>query len=534
MVFTAENETIRPPRTRSQRAGLVLGPLALIGILLLPTPDSLVRHAVAALHLSGEHTDVQELARGGQATLGLLSIMIVWWLTEAVPIPVTALLPGLLLPVLHVTGARNGGLFSFNAKTAFAAYASPIIYLFLAGFLLAGAMRKSGLDRRVTLGILSRPVVMRGPGTILLVMMGLTAFLSMWISNTATAALMLPIALMILEQLDQTAEQDRSSRTRFGIAMMFGIAWSASIGGLGTIIGSPPNGIVVGILQDQGIARVDFVQWLGIGLPIAVLGVVAAWGVLMIQYRPRLGDTSAGLQSIRDARSRLGPKRSEESATLAVFILVVCLWVSQPFWPILLPEAIHRRLEHFSVTEIGLFCAMLLFIVPTDRKGWRPVLSWRDAHYVDWGTLLLFGGGIALSDAMLKTGLTDWFAASVVSAVGHPGPWVSLSVLVLFVTLLTEVTSNTAVTSMMTPVLIGLAAPLGLPPLTLCIACALAASLAFMLPTATPPNAMVYASGYFRISEMAKAGLVIDLVGFVILVGGLYLISGRLLGLIPL
>jgi len=521
-------------RTLIQRVGLVLGPVGLLIIVLLPVSCGFIDHASKALSLPPAHADVVELAHGAQATLGILAIMVIWWLTEAVPIPITALLPGLLLPLLHVTGLRDGHMVAFNAKASFAAYASPIIYLFLAGFLLAGAMRKTGLDRRITLGILSWAPVMRGPGTILLVVMAIAAGLSMWISNTATTALMLPVALMILQQLGQTPDEKSGKKPAFGIVMMLGIAWAASIGGLGTIIGSPPNGIVVGILHDQGIAEVNFLQWMEMGVPIAVLGIFAAWGLLMLQYRPKIGDTSAGLQAMRRARSKLGAFSIDEIATLVVFLLAAVLWITHPFWRDILPAAVFGRVERFGISEIGLLCAVLLFICPIDRADWRAVLDWRDAKYVDWGTLILFGGGIALSDGMLRTGLTDWFATSFVGVVGHPGPWFSLSMLVLLIAFLTEVTSNTAVTSMMTPVLIGLAPRLGLPPLTLCLACAMATSLAFMLPTATPPNALVYASGYFRIGQMARAGLLMDLIGRVILVAGLYFIAGTLLGVIPL
>jgi len=522
------------PRRRLQRIGLVLGAVGLLTVVALPPFEVFTRHAATTLGLSPDAPNVSELARGTQATLGILTIMVIWWLTEAVPIPITALLPGLLLPLLHVTGVRDGTFIAFNAKASFAAYASPIIYLFLAGFLLAGAMRKTGLDRRITLEILSWSPVMRGPGTILLVVMAITAGLSMWISNTATTALMLPVALMILQQLGQTPDENSGKKPAFGIVMMFGIAWAASIGGLGTIIGSPPNGIVVGILHDQGIAEVNFLQWMEMGVPISVLGILAAWGLLMLQYRPKIGDTTAGLQAMRRARSKLGALGIDEIATLVVFLLAAVLWISHPFWHDILPAAVFRRVERFGISEIGLLCAVLLFVFPIDRIDWRAVLDWRDAKYVDWGTLILFGGGIALSDAMLRTGLTDWFATSFVNVVGHPGPWFSLSMLVLLIAFLTEVTSNTAVTSMMTPVLIGLAPRLGLPPLTLCLACAMATSLAFMLPTATPPNALVYASGYFRIGQMARAGLLMDLIGRIILVAGLYYIAGAFLGVIPL
>ncbi|MCA9256748.1 MAG: DASS family sodium-coupled anion symporter [Phycisphaerales bacterium] len=505
-----------PERSLSQKVGLLLGPVALLAIVFAPTPQTFLEMASERVGLPIDHADTIELARGAQMTLAILAHMVIWWLTEATPLAVTALLPGLLLPLLHVTGWEKGRLFPYDNRAAFEPYASPIIYLFLAGFLLAGAMRKTGLDRRITLTVLSQRSVMRTPGRVLLVMMGVSAFLSMWISNTATTAMMLPIALMVLRELRQTP-----GKSRFGAAMMLGIAWASSIGGLATLIGSPPNGIVVGILRDRGIAEIDFVAWMRIGLPISIVGLFAAWAMLMLRFRSKTHIDATVLESVRAARRSLGDVRLDEKMTMGVFVLVALLWLTQPFWPSMLPSGIADRIARFDIPEIGLFGVLLLFVVPIDRRDWRSVLSWRDAKYVDWGTLVLFGGGIALSNAMFKTGLTEWAAEHFVGAMGRPSPWLCLTMLVLLVDFLTEITSNTAVTSMMTPVLIGIAPRVGLDPTLLCIACGLASSLAFMLPVATPPNALVYASGYFRVSDMARAGFAMNLIGCAILVIGI-------------
>lgn len=496
-----------------QKVGLALGPAILLIIALMPIPQTFLTMAAERTGLPVDHADTIELARGAQMTLAILCQMVIWWLTEAVPLAVTALLPGLLLPLLHVTGFQNGRLFPYDNRAAFEPYASPIIYLFLAGFLLAGAMRKTGLDRRITLNVLSRPAVMRTPGRVLFVMMAISAFLSMWISNTATTAMMLPIALMVLRELKQVP-----GKSRFGTALMLGIAWASSIGGLATIIGSPPNGIVAGILRNRGIAEIDFVGWMRIGLPISIVGLVSAWGMLMVRFRSRTHIDEGVVNTVRDARRSLGALRVEEKVTLCVFALVTSMWLTQPFWATMIPTGIARRIERFDIPEIGLFGAMLLFVVPVRRGDWRSVLSWRDAKYVDWGTLVLFGGGIALSNAMFKTGLTEWAAGHFVATMGRPAPWLCLAMLVLLVDFLTEITSNTAVTSMMTPVLIGIAPRVGLDPVLLCVGCGLASSLAFMLPVATPPNALVYASGYFRVSDMARAGVMMNLLGCAILV----------------
>jgi sodium-dependent dicarboxylate transporter 2/3/5 len=465
-----------------------------------------------------------------QTTAALLALMIIWWVSEAVPIPVTALLPGLLLPLLGVTGTQPGGsLFTFDTKAAFASYSNPVIFLFLAGFLLAGAMRKTGLDRRITLSILSWRAMMRGPGMILLVVMGVTTFFSMWMSNTATAAMMLPIAVTILRQLGQ-----QPGTSPFGAALMMGVGWSASIGGVATIIGTPPNGIVVGILRNQHIADIDFLQWMKIGMPVTLLCFIGAWALLMLVHRPKIGDTSAGHAAVLRARAELPRPSVDEIAVLLVFSLVVLLWVAKPIGDQFLPADVRDRLSRLDDNEIGLLGAILLFVVPIDRRGWRTVLDWHDAKYVEWGTLVLFGGGIALSDAMFKTGLTDWLASGFVGWIGHPGPWVSLTLIVLLIIFLTEVTSNTAVASMMTPVLIGLASKLGTPAILLCVAGGLASSLGFMLPVGTPPNALVYGTGYFRISQMARASFWMNLLSAALVVACLYFLAGRLFGALPI
>lgn len=516
-------------RSRVQIAGLLLGVVALVAIAASPTWETFRSHAVLTLGADPAPADVAEVARGCQTTLAILAVMVIWWVTEAVPLPITALLPGLLLPMLHVTGVQDGELLAFDADESFASFANPVIYLFLAGFLLAGAMRKTGLDRRITLGMLCAPGMMRGPAACLFAVMSITAFLSMWISNTATVAMMLPIVLRVLDELGETP-----GRSRLGTAMLLGVAWSASAGGIGTLIGTPPNGIVKGILEKQSVAQLDFVGWMRIGMPVAIGTLLAAWLLLLVMYRPKPRDMSASLAAIRDARHRLGPVSIDEKATLSAFALVVTLWVTHPWWPSILPTAVYQRLERFDIDEIGLLCATLLFIVPISRRNWQAVLTWKDTRYVDWGTLILFGGGIALSNAMFKTGLTEWMAVKFVALMGTPAPWVALLLVVLLVDFMTEVTSNTAVTTMMTPVLVSLAPQLGLSPVTLCVAAAMASSLAFMLPVATPPNALVYGCGYFKIGQMARAGFLMNLLGCGVMILGLYLVTSGVFGAIPM
>jgi sodium-dependent dicarboxylate transporter 2/3/5 len=513
-----------PSRNRVQRFGLVLGVSVFAIILMGPSLPGMVAHAAGKLGLAVDHPDVIRVAYSAKATLALTVLMIIWWVTEAAPFPVTALLPGLMLPILQVTGMRDGQTYLFTNNVAYTGYASPVIFLFLAGFLLAAAMQKSGLDRRITLTFLTRRRSAQGPAMLLLVMMATTAFLSMWISNTATAAMMLPIAVSVLHALGE-----KPGQSPLGSAMLLGIAWAASIGGIGTIIGSPPNGIVVGIMSSKDVAQIDFLSWMEFGLPVAFFGLIAAWVVLLVMFRPRMTDSSRAIDALVEQKRLLGGWSADEKLTVSIFTLVATLWVTQPLWKYALPRDWVGGFSGIGVNEIGLGCALLLFLIPVDRKTWRSVLQWSDNRRVDWGTLVLFGGGIALSKAMFGTGLTDWLASEFIDSMGTATPWVCFIAVILLIDFLTEITSNTAVTTMMCPILISLAPGLNLDPIVLCVGAAMASSLAFMLPVATPPNALVYATGYFRIGQMVRAGFVMNLIGCAILVTVTYFLAGVVL-----
>ena len=478
--------------------------------------------------------DVDHLARSMQHVLAVLALMVIWWVSEAVPLPATALLPAALFPILQITGVHGGRPVDFSLQAVLANYAHPVIYLFLGGFLLAGAMQKWKLDRRITLWLLTRGRIADDTRWVLLGIMSVTAFLSMWISNTATAAMMLPMGLGILSLMAL-----RPGESRFGTAMMLGIAWSASIGGMGTIIGTPPNGIALGILDstlggEPGYVRITFLDWMKFGIPLVVVFLPVAWLVLLVLNPPEVRHISGGRARMQSERSKLGPLSAGERRAVTIFLCAVVAWVTNPFWGLLFPEGLANQLAWVDEYTIGLGAGLLGFVVPVKLREPEFVLEWQDTRFVDWGTLILFGGGIALSDAMFKTGLASLIAHSFVSSLGSPSTLVMMIAVVFLIDFLTEVTSNTAVTSMMVPIFISVALTTGEDPVALALTVALAASLAFMLPVATPPNALVYSTGYVSIRQMVRSGFVLDILGWIVVVGVLTVVAGWIFGIVAL
>jgi len=508
-------------------AGFLLGPVIFFTILLISTPESFIQNAKAMLPSGASDQQVLQLAYGTKVTLALLLLMVIWWITEAVPIPVTAILPGIVLPLFHVTGFFHDKVFMFTGKNILVNYANPIIFLFLSGFLLAAAMQKWNLDRRLTLYILTRGNIANNSKLVLLGMMSISAFLSMWISNTATTAMLLPLGAGIIIQ-----GGGKVGESNFGKSLMLGIAWGASIGGVGTIIGTPPNGICVSILKSSGIADINFVDWMKIGIPFVILFIPITWFVLLKVFPPEVKNIKGGKELVVEERKKLGLWTKAEKLTVVAFLTVVILWVSHPFWNYIFSKSFFENLSWFDENIIALFGAFLLFLLPVNWKEQKFVLDWSDAKFVDWGTLLLFGGGIALSDGMFKTGLANLIATSVVAFLGSPSTIVLMFTLILMLDLLTEVTSNTAVISMMIPIIITIAATTGDDPVTLCVAATIAASMAFMLPVATPPNALVYGTGYIKIRDMIRAGFILDILGWFFTTAVIYFIAHKLLGVL--
>jgi sodium-dependent dicarboxylate transporter 2/3/5 len=512
----------------SKRIGFILG-LAFFGAILTLPPLASFQAAAETLRLESHSA----LSTGGiavsmQRVLAVLLLMVVWWLTEAVSLPATALLPAILFPLLKISGVQG----NLTAKAVLTNYAHPVIFLFLGGFLIAGAMQKWKLDRRFTLWLLTRGNLANDPRTILLGMMLTTAFASMWISNTATAAMMLPLGLGVLSLMNI-----EPGTPGYGTGMMLGIAWSASIGGVGTIIGSPPNGIALGVLDtalgsNPAYVRISFLDWMKFGVPYVLLYLPVAWLLLLKLHPPRGARLEGGKAELMKQQKALGAITRGELGTIGVFSLAVLLWVTNPFWDSILPSAIANQLSWLDEYSIGLLCGGLLFFVPADFRNGQFLLTWKDTRFVDWGTLILFGGGIALSDAMFKTGLAAWIARSFVALLGTPSTMVMVIAVLLLVIGLTEVTSNTAVTSMIVPIIVSIAIRTGENPVALAVAAAVAASMAFMLPVSTPPNALVYSTGHIQLRDMIKGGLILDLIGWVFTVVIIVVVADWMFGVL--
>lgn len=471
----------------TQRFGLILGPVLFLITLLFFSPEG--------------------LSEEGKAILASTLWIAIWWMTEAVPIPVTSLLPIVLFPL-------TGGL---DIGTTTSSYGDDTIFLFMGGFMIALAMEKWNLHKRIALQIIS--VIGTNTDRIVLGFMVATGFLSMWISNTATAMMMVPIGLAIIYQVSEALKDDTSIDTSkenfgFGKALMLGIAYSASLGGIGTLIGTPPNTLLAGAIKKTYGIDLSFAQWMLIGVPIAWIFILIAWIYLVkIAYPLKLKQLPGGQEVIRSQKKELGTASFEEKAVFVIFILAALAWITRTF------VLIHIN-ENIDDAIIAITAAIVLFIIPAKNKE-DTLLDWKTAVKLPWGILLLFGGGLAIAAGFVESGLSEWIGKQLTALQG-----VNLLIVILAVTalviFLTEITSNTATASMMYPIMASLAIALGVHPYSLMIAAGVAASCAFMLPVATPPNAVVFGSGYLRIPDMARAGFALNVIGIFLITSIIY------------
>nr|WP_262908936.1 DASS family sodium-coupled anion symporter [Leeuwenhoekiella parthenopeia] len=425
-----------------------------------------------------------------------------WWVTEAVPIAVTALLPIVLFPL---TGA-------LDLSTTTASYGHKYIFLYMGGFMLAIAIEKWNLHKRIALHIIR--LIGTNVKKIILGFMVATAFLSMWISNTATSVMMLPIGMSIVSQLKDNPATIANEHKIFGKALMLSIAYSASIGGIATLIGTPPNLVFAGYIQEVYGIEISFLKWLSFGLPISMMLLLVSWYYLVnIAFRFEQKEFPGGKTEIQNLLTELGPMKREEKMVLSVFIITAFCWISRSF-------ILEEFLPGIDDTIIAMIAGITLFTLSAGEPGKR-ILNWKEAVKMPWGIILLFGGGMALASGFEITGLAEWFGVKITLL--DTLPLLLLVFIVIFcVNFITELTSNLATTAMLLPILAPIALKLDLNPYMLLVATTVAASCAFMLPVATPPNAVVFGSGYLRIPDMVKSGLWMNLISIVLLTAMVY------------
>lgn len=460
----------------------------------------------------------EELTPGGRRTLAVAAWMITWWITECVPILATSILPLALFPILGVASSRD----------AAAPYANDLVFLFMSGFLLAAALEHWESHARVayrmvlTIGLSGRRVVLG-------VMLS-TGFISMWISNTATAAMMYPIALAI-GALFASDRDGSNTRT----ALMLGVAYAASIGGMATIIGTPPNLVVAGAIKELTGTSISFVDFMALGLPITLILLPVCWLILVYISFPakaaRIGGEADDL--LRSRLAGLGPIRGGEARVLTIFFLTAVAWFlreRKEFGSFALP-GLTDLFPRISDASVGVTAAVLLFIVNgVARDGTRrPLLTWAEAKRIPWDVLLFFGGGLTLAQAIEAHGITTWMGAGLDQLKDLP-PIVIFLGLAATVVILSELASNLAVAAMTMPIAAALASSVGQPQITMMLVAGFAASIGFALPVATPPNAIVFGSGQITVRQMARAGILLDLASIAVIVAVIYFLAPLVFG----
>ena len=467
---------MKPLSTR--RLGLILGPVLFILTLLSFHPEGLSKEANAVL----------------ASTLWIA----VWWITEAIPIAVTSLLPIILFPL-------TGGL---TLPETTASFGHRLVFLYIGGFIIAIAIEKWQLHRRIALNIIH--MIGSNLSLIILGFMIATAFLSMWISNTATAVMMLPIGMAIVSQLGQS-----ELKAKFGKVLMLSIAYSASIGGVATLIGTPPNLIMAGVIEELYQVGITFCQWIIFGLPISTVLLFICWRYLVVYAFPMKGHAfPGGRTEIKRQLTSMGRIGYEEKMVLGIFILTAMAWMTRSYF-------LSKFIPGVDDTIIALTGAIILFLFPSRSRKSPRLIDWESAVKLPWGIVLLFGGGLALAEGFKVSGLAEWIGSQATLLQGVT-LILLLAVIVTAVNFLTEITSNLATTSMILPILAPMALSIDVHPYALIIGATMAASCAFMLPVATPPNAIVFGSGYLRIPEMVKTGIWMNIISIILVTLAVY------------
>jgi sodium-dependent dicarboxylate transporter 2/3/5 len=462
----------------SKKLGLILGPVVFLILINLP---------------------FQLVSEQGDSVIAVAAWMLIWWITEAVSISVTALLPLLLFPLLKIISIAEVG----------ANYGSPIIFLFFGGFVMALALEKVNLHKRIALNIIK--LTGTTPNKVVLGFMIATASLSMWISNTASTVVMLPIALSVINLLVNDEDGFTKSDQNFALSVMLGIAFSANAGGIATVIGTPPNSVLIGLLENEYNIQISFLKWMTIGLPFSILMITITYFVLVKWMFPNKNlKFNASKEVIHSELKKLGPTSGKEKMVLVIFGITVFLWIFRTLINSIFPTL------GLSDTMISIFAAIALFSIPYNIKKGDFIIKWKDTSKLAWGILILFGGGLALAKGMSASGIVDLVSNAIASS--DISILFTASLLIILMLFMTELMSNVALVAVLAPVVAGIAIGLEIPLLYLLIPVTMASSCAFMLPMATPPNAIVFASGYVKVPQMARVGIILNLIAVALLI----------------
>ncbi len=467
------------------------GPLVFIVFLTLEPPEGLSSNAFMLL--------------------GITLWMAIWWIFEVVPIAVTALIPIILFPVF--------GVLKLSETTA--QYGHKFVFLYVGGFILAVAIERWNLHKRIALYIIK--VIGSKASYLILGFMLATAFLSMWISNTATTVMMLPIAIAITNQIFEQNQDNHETNTYFSKALMLSIAYSASIGGISTLIGTPPNLVLAGVLENLYNIKIGFFEWMTFAFPVSMLLLFICWKYLTsIAFKLKNLKFVNGKDQIQKMIDKLGQLSYEEKMVGVVFLIAALGWIFRGLLEKIIPG--------IDDTIIAITAAVLLFLIPSKSEKGKKLLTWDEAVKIPWGIIILFGGGMALAKGFTETGLANWIASQITV---FEGVVVIVFILIVaaMVNFLTEVTSNLATTAMLLPILSPVALSFDMHPFLIMIAVTLSASCAFMLPVATPPNAIIFGSGYLKVSDMVKKGFLMNILSIIVITLAVYFIMPEIFGL---
>ena len=502
-----QREVLTPAEERFERArqtiGLFLGPVAFLVMYFLPLPLPREQHTLAAI----------------------LTFTIIYWLSEAIPIPATAMLSLAICVVLNVPGVGPNAE-DVPGDVVFGAFADPTIFLFIGAFIIAQAMITHRLDRRFAFRILSIPGISRSTYGVIIAFGAIAASISAFISNTATAAMLLPIGLGMMGALgglvSEQSDTDRDvSRLRFGTALMLMISYGAGVGGLLTPIGTPPNLIGIAFIEQETGVRISFFSWVVAAFPICLLMFAFLCVILILLNRPEVRRISGAEEYVNEERRKLGPISAGERNTLIVFGLAVSLWILPGVVALIFGDEstaysiIYSRLDEGTV---AIFAAVLLFILPVNWAERRFTMTWNDAVKIDWGTIILFGSGIALGTLLSDTGLAETIGNGIAKTFGFTSLLAVSAVSALIAILISETTSNTASATIVVPIVIPIANAAGLDPVVPALCAIFGASFGFMMPVSTPQNAVVYGSGMIPITKMVRSGIVFDILGLILIV----------------